>query len=576
MIILRHCLAAVSLVTGLLIAPVSYAATAPALPAALVGSYQGLVQVPGSPEGTPFGRIEFSTTSAGKATGKLVLIDKKPYPFVITLIANEAGTEATGAAILVKKLATKTTPQVDLLTLNLVVKSDGTFDSTGNSSLPTLPPSTYEDVPGAAFKTPVFVPVKAPCPWLGAYTASFSDAEPAGTGVPVASGYMTGAVSTAGVMTVAGKLADGTAFTGSMKPSADGRHFLFLTPYTTTIGGYFVSSFQLTPRSDTKFHVSNGNAAWTKWKKPAYSKDKLFPAGFGPLDVFLTMAQWTAPVGTAQNVGTVMGIDLTEVFGFGLENVINPTTYAARLPLKLGLNANNTFRVAEGGAGSPLTPLVALWAKLFTGKVDPKTGLVTLSVFIEDVLPFTPPAKAKPPIKRTVAFSGVMFQLLPSDPSPIASGLAVVPPLTTADATVIGNFGFTGPVVVDPIYASAANTAGNYTVRVNMLEPATPATTGSPADEQIVPFTIASDLSSMKFFGRTIPLGGDSRPVSLVFSDASEKTAFNNLTVTVFLNTSTGAITGMNANYYQVQISIPPVIKIRTYDADSSRIVKLP
>jgi tryptophan synthase beta subunit len=47
-----------------------------------------------------------------------------------------------------------------------------------------------------------------------------------------------------------------------------------------------------------------------------------------------------------------------------------------------------------------------------------------------------------------------------------------------------------------------------------------------------VPFTIASDLSSMKFFGRTIPLGGDSRPVSLVFSDASAKTAFNNLTVT--------------------------------------------
>jgi len=388
---------------------------------------------------------------------------------------------------------------------------------------------------------------------------------------------MTGAVSTAGVMTVAGKLADGTAFTGSMKPSSDGRHFLFLTPYTTTIGGYFVSSFQLTQRSDNKWHVADGTAAYTKWKKVPYSKDKLFPGGFGPLDVFLTMAQWTAPVGISQNVGTVTGIDRTKIFGFGLENVINTTTYAARLPLKLGLNANNTFRVAEGGVGSPLIPLTAEWAKRFTGKVDPKTGLVTLSLFIEDVLPIIPPAtKAKPPVKRTVAFTGVMFQLLPSDPSPIASGLAVVPPLTTADATVIGNFGFTGPVVVDPIYASAANTAGNYTVRVNMLEPATPSTTGSPADEQVVPFTIASDLSSMKFFGRTIPLGGDSRPVSLVFSDASQKTAFNNLTVTVFLNTSTGAITGMNANYYQVQISIPPVVKIRTFDADSSRIVKLP
>lgn len=440
MITLRHCLAAVSLVTGLLITPASYSATAPALPVALVGSYQGLIQVPGVPEGTPFGRIEFITTSAGKATGKLVLIDKKPYPFVITLTANDGSTEATGTAILVKKLATKTTPQEDLLTLNLTVKSDGTFDSTGNSTLPTLPSATFEEVPGAAFKTPAFVPVKAPCPWLGSYTAAFSDAEPAGAGVPIASGYMTGAVSTAGVMTVAGKLADGTAFTGSMKPSADGRHFLFLTPYTTTIGGYFVSSFQLTQRSDTKWHVADGTAAYTKWKKVPYSKDKLFPAGFGPLDVFLTMAQWTAPVGISQNVGTVTGIDRTKIFGFGLENVINPTTYAARLPLKLGLNANNTFRVAEGGVGSPLIPLTAEWAKRFTGKVDPKTGLITLSLFIEDILPFTPPAKAKPPVKRTVAFSGVMSNssLATRPQSPAASlwSLPSPPPMRPSSETL--------------------------------------------------------------------------------------------------------------------------------------------
>jgi len=551
----------------------SSSAQVPALPAVLVGSYQGLLQVPGDPEGTPFGRIEILSTAARKATGKLVLIDKKSYPFSITLTVNQAGTEAAGSAILVKKLATKTTPQQDLLTLTLTLKNDGTFDASGNSALITLPPSAFEELPGAAFKTPAFVPVKAPCPWLGSYTASFTDAEPAGAGVPAASGYMTSVVTTAGVMNVTGKLADGTAFTGSMKPSSDGRHFLFLTPYTTTVGGYFVSSFQLTQRADNKWHVADGAAAWTKWKKMPYAKDKVFPAGFGPVDVFLTMMQWTAPA-VKQTVGQVMGIDLDEVFGLGLENVINPTTYAARLPLKLGLNANNTFRVAEGGAGSPLIPLVASWAKLFTGKVDPKTGLVTLSLFIEDVLPFTPPAKAKPPVKRTVAFSGVMFQLLPSDPSPIASGFAIVPPLTTADTTTIGNFGFTGPVIVDPIYASAANTAGNYNVTLEMLTPATPLPSGVPANGQTVPFTIAKDLSSLKFYGRTIPLAGDSRPVSLMFTDAT-KTPFNNLTVIVYLNFA-GAPQGLNANYYQVQVAIPPILKIRNYNAGSGAITKLP
>jgi hypothetical protein len=401
---LRHCLAAVSLIAGLFISPISFSAPAPALPAALVGSFQGLIQEPGSPEGTPFGRIEFMTTAAGKATGKLVLIDKKPYPFVITLTAGQSGTEASGAAVLVKKVATKTTPQVDLLTLNLTVKDDGTFDATGNSSLTTLPLATFEEVPGAAFKTPAFVPVKAPCPWLGAYTASFTDAEPAGAGVPAASGYMTGVVTTAGVMNVTGKLADGTAFTGSMKPSADGRHFLFLTPYTTTVGGYFVSSFQLTQRADSKWHVADGAAAYTKWKKVPNAKDKVFPAGFGPVDVFLTLVQWTAPA-VKQSVGQVMGIDLDEVFTFGLENVIDPVKHAKYQPVRFGLNANNTLRVAAGGTGSPGIFYPLDWAKIVTGKVDPKTGLITITLKIEDTIPGIPPAKDKI-VKRTINFYG--------------------------------------------------------------------------------------------------------------------------------------------------------------------------
>jgi len=545
---------------------------APPLPPALVGSYQGILQVPGAvgSEGLPFGRIEITTTTASKATGKLVLIDKKPYPFTITLTPNVDGTQATGTAILVKKATPL--PAQTLLDLTLTIKSDGTFEATGNSTLTTLPAATFEELDGAAFKTPAFVPVKAPCPWVGSYTASFSDVEPAGNGAPTGSGYMTATTATSGVMTVIGKLADGTAVTGTMKPSADGRHFLFLTPYTTTVGGYFVTAFKLTQRTDNRWQVA-ADTDWTKWKKPAYAKDKSHPAGFGPVDALLTMAQWVAPVGTGNNVATVTGIGLDKVFNFGVETTFIPAVAGRYLPLTLGLTSTNTLRVASGPPGSKSVLLVAEWAKLFTGKVDPKTGLITITIPLTDSV-IIPPATVAKTIKRTATVNGVMFQREAGDTtSPIASGFGSVPGFTSTATTTYGGFSFTGPAVVDPFIAASAQTVGTYKVTLDMLQPATPPPTGIPADGQTVTFVISNDLQTLKFNGRTIPLVGDSRPVALTYTDA-QKTPYNNLTVTIYTNTSTGAITGLNANYYQVQVSIPPVLKIRNFTHVSNTIIK--
>lgn len=548
----------------------SVAQTPAPLPAALVGSYQGLLIQPDSGDGLPFGRIEITSTAARKATGKLVLIDKKSYPFTINLTANIENTEASGTATLVNRSATATVA-AQSLNLTLTLKSDGTFAASGNATLPPLLSGPYQQLAGAAFKTPTFVPVKAPCPWIGAYTATFTDATPTGSSTPSGAGYMTGAVSTAGVMTAAGKLADGTSFTSSMKPSSDGRHFLFLTPYTTTVGGYFASSFQLTQRSDNRWHVADGDAAWTKWKKPANSKDKVFAAGFGPLDVFLTMMQWVAP-GTKQNVGNVMGLTLDEVFGLGLENLINPTTYAKWLPLKLGVNANNTLRVAQGGVGSPSPLLPTEWAKFYTGKVDPKTGVITVTLKIQDTITTMVPRPSSKTITRTVTFNGVMFQLLEGDNSPIANGFGFVPGLTTADPITYGGFGFTGPIEVDPLILSSARLAGNYTTVLDMLEPGTLPPSNIPAHGATIPLSISSDLKTLKFNGRTLPLLGDSRPVSLVFSDA-QKTPMNNLTVTIYINNINGGISGIAAQYFQV-VSFSP--RVRVFTHRSGTIQKLP
>ena len=557
------------LLVGLFSAPVTHSATAPVLPLPLVGSYQGMLQVPGVPEGTPFGRIEFATLPTGKASGKLILIDKKTYAFTMTLTPNGGSTEAAGNATLVQKAATKSTP-AQSLNLALNIKNDGTFTASGALSLSTLPSiNAYEQLTGAAFKVVTFVPKKNDCPWVGAYTGAFSDALPSGATVPSGAGYVSGVVGTSGEMKVAGKLADGTTFTGSMKSSADARYGLLLTPYTVGIG-YFATSFQLTQRSDSRWHVADGDAAWTKWSKAANSKDKAFRGGFGPLDLFLTLMQWVPPAAKL-SVADTLGIDATEVFSLGLENVLDAAKHAKWLPKKFGLNTNNTLRVAEGAAGSPGAFFPTEWAKFLTAKVDPKTGLVTLTIKnIEDTI--TPPFPAKPKIiKRTVSFYGVMFQLLAGDTSPIANGFGSVPPLVTTDPAVFGGFDFKD-IITDPFIAGAAGTAGTYNVTLDMLDSPLALPDGAPADNTPTTFTISSDLRTLTLLGKTIPLVGDGRPGSLVFSDA-KKTPLKNLTVTVFLNVTTGVANGFNANYFQASRPLP---RQRSYVFVNNTLIKQP
>lgn len=562
---LRH---VACVVLGLLSSTVLKAATPPVLQAPLVGSYQGMLQVPGLPEGTPFGKVEFTSTSAGKVTGKLLLIDKKSYPFTMSLTPNGGGTEATGTKVVLQKAATKTVP-AQSLSLTLTVRDNGNFTAEGTSTLVTLPSTAFETLPAAAFKVVTFVPKKNDCPWIGTYTGAFSDALPSGATVPSGAGYVSGVVGTSGEMKVAGKLADGTTFTGSMKSSADARYFLLLTPYTVGIG-YFGTSFQLTQRSDSRWHVADGDVAWTKWSKAANSKDKAFRAGFGPLDVFLTLMQWVPPAAKL-SVADTLGIDATEVFSLGLENVMDVAKHAKWLPKKFGLNTNNTLRVAEGAAGSPGAFFPTEWAKFLTAKVDPKTGLVTLTIKnIEDTI--TPPFPAKPKIiKRTVSFYGVMFQLLAGDTSPIANGFGSVPPLVTTDPAVFGGFDFKD-IITDPFIAGAAGTAGTYNVTLDMLDSPLALPDGAPADNTPTTFTISSDLRTLTLLGKTIPLVGDGRPGSLVFSDA-KKTPLKNLTVTVFLNVTTGVANGFNANYFQASRPLP---RQRSYVFVNNTLIKQP
>jgi hypothetical protein len=570
--ILTHLTSYLTLILGVCLTSAnSHAETV--FPPALAGSYEGLLKAPTDPTDPesvePFGSIHFTVSSKGKATGKLLLLDRKTYPFTANLVPDvEGGSATAGSLILVKKKGTNAT----LLDLSLTVFSDSTFTASGAANLLTVAKGAFTLVAGTAVKVAAYSS-KAPSPLAGVYTFSFSDPEPSGVNVPKGTGYATGSVSAkTGALRLKGKLGDGTGFTASMKPASDGSFRSCIFPYSVA-GGYFATIFQITRRSDGKYHVADGESATVKWKKVANAKDRSFPAGFGPVDSFLTGVQWTVPA-KGQNVATVLGLSPEKVFGLGFDNVIDSVTYAARLPLTLGINSDNTLRVSTGRAGSPSPQDPKAWARFFSGKINPKTGLLTVTLKVEDNIA-VPPARPKI-IKRSITFNGVVFQLPGDSQGPIASGLAAVPPLDSKTGSIsYGEFGFAGPITIDQIYQRAHATAGNYLVNLRLQPNPSPLPSGLPDIRKPVPFTISSDLKSIKFAGRTLPLSGDSRPVSLSYTNAPAS-PFNNVTVIVYLNGSTGQVLSVGTQYFQTIVGRSgAVVKVRSHTSSPGDVTKL-
>ncbi len=552
---LRHLASRLLLSASLLLGSLSLNA---ATLADFAGTYEALLRTPTVEEPMkPFGRIEVTAASTGKVSGKLTVNNGKTYGFSgnLEVTVDDEARPVGGEDI----VAVKGPFGMSLVLIDFTLGLDGSFEVNGLSMLENFSGHILH-VPGSAGKIASFAKLN-PCPWAGAYTVAFSDPETEDArDFPGGAGYGSVVIAPTGVLTLKGKLGDGTKITASAKPSADGRYRLSLNPYKTA-GSYFNALFQLTQRADDKYHVADGEAAEVSWQKAENSKDKAYPLGFGPLDLFLTLAPWEAPA-KGETLAQQLTLGGNQVFEIGLGNALP----AARSPSQLGLTAKNTFRVAAGKTGSPSALDVAAWSKIFSGKIDPKTGIYTAVLNLEDLV-------SGKTVKRKVTIEGVLFQTLTYGDFAIAQGLVLVPPLAPATTITSLPTTFEGPFVTDALFASAAATAGNYQALLEMLEPGTAAPSGIPADGELVDVSISSDLTSLTFFGRKIPLSGDSRPTSLVFSDAA-KNIRNNLTVTVHLNVATGVVIGLSANYYQIAGSFPPEMRVRTFTSDT--VTKLP
>lgn len=229
----------------------------------------------------------------------------------------------------------------------------------------------------------------------GAHTLILEPATPAGATVPAGGGWASGIVSPAGVLTLSGRLADGTVFTTALAADRmdDPGHRLFVQPYRPARAQSFLGgAFQLLPHP-----VLAGQryapAAALVWKKAGLNADPAYRTGFGPVETVLILDPWRKPSASAP-LPALLGLDAGQI---SVQHSATGSDSHAALPTKLFLDARGTASVLL-----PLTtpPNSTRWKIAFKAA----TGAFSGSFELRDG-----------PAKRTASFTGILRQ--PHDPA---------------------------------------------------------------------------------------------------------------------------------------------------------------
>lgn len=526
----------------------SAAAFAAPIPADMAGSYQALLSAD-----SPVGLVALKVTTKGAVTGKLTTPAKKVFSFKTTLdytAGDVLETEATeaGVATHAEPITIKVGKDIADLNLELTFRDFADSDTLeATLTQDSAPLGTTEE----GFKVKTYAKGET-VPTLGSYTVAFELADEPGVNDPAGNGYAIGKVDTKGVMKITGKVGDGTAFTAAVPNGPANEFLLFTNPYKRD-DSFFAGQILLSEREDDKFNMEPSEEGDFFWKKSATAKDKSYRTSFGPLAVFASVEPWTPPA-KGQNVASALGIDLeTEVFAinFGFE------VPADREPLLLGLTSKNALQVKFASQAAPSTFQGNGFAKIFSGKVDPKTGKLTATLNLEDAVLINGKTKM---IKRKVVIEGVILNF-EGEFDAFASAFAMIPPLDKKTGTTTTARITFSDVQTDPMIIKGEALAGNYqaTFDHQIFSVGFPPD-GMPANGAVSQFSISSDLRTFTLGETTLPLTAFD-PVGgiILFTDEGfNKKKYN--AATIRFNTSTNELIKCDVFYFQfVGVrSVPP------------------
>lgn len=211
-------------------------------------------------------------------------------------------------------------------------------------------------------------------------------------------------------MALAGRLADGTAFTASLPIDVSGGYRLFVQPYKRA-GAHLAGAWALTEHPEVEGAWQARGVDLT-WVKSPNEKDLGYRAGFGPLTVALEMDAWQ-PASKTVTLAQLLGAEELEVS-------YDPTGSPSEglLPSLVALERSNSLLVL-----APVTNPVNL--RKWKAKVNGATGAYSGSFELLDLSQ-----------KRTVNFTGVLRQAADAvDDGLQGRGLFILPPLKGAVTT---------------------------------------------------------------------------------------------------------------------------------------------
>ncbi len=370
------------------------------------GSYEALL-VDG--DSIPVGKLSITVAATSKTfTAKLATAtETSVVPFSGPLLT--VGEQATGNATTL------------IGTAKVPYRIDFTLPITGNviasATRNSLPLGSAAD--GRKLST-------ATVAYAGVHTAVLEPATSTGSTVPAGAGWATASISTTGVITLAGKLGDGTAFTSALNPDdlSNPGYRLFVQPYLAARAqSLLAGSFTLAehPTLTGRRYLAQSSLTWKKTGLPA---DVSYRTGFGPVNTVMMIDPWLAPKTTAPAITLAQRLGLTGTsISFGVSHSDTVSASQTNLPTRLVLSTTNAVSV--------LTPLVNL-TKWKTLTFVPTTGTFTGSFELTDA------------IKRPVTFSGILRQSATNTDTLIGGGHFLLPPLTGTEKTT-GEVMFTRP-----------------------------------------------------------------------------------------------------------------------------------
>lgn len=385
------------------------------------GSYEALLTRDG---GGLVGKLEITVAASNTSfTGKLYCADEKtalPLKGILTYYNpgyQLAGGVATATSNGISYIVTITTRLNGYLTTSITRQGRTYFG--GSAYAPSNVGRRLLSL--ASGKT---------APYSGSHTVVLEPATPAASGLPAGAGWATATISTTGVMTLAGRLGDGTVFTTTLKPddSADPVFRLFLQPYktgsATRLYSNFGGAFTLLPHPSTSPALAGRRyveSTTLSWVKAGLTADTTYPAGFGnifnPVSTVMIMDPWLPPAAAR---GTTPAITLASRLGlmnssFQILHSNTGSPLNGNLPTRISLSSTNLVSVVTPSANTTKWKTTLL----------PTTGLFSGSFELADV-PLKP---------RAVTFTGVLRQPATAADTLIGDGHYLLPPLTGSEKT---------------------------------------------------------------------------------------------------------------------------------------------